>query len=204
MDKDIITTQISAETQDVDQILASAKIVIKTEDDRLKASEIIVSLKKKYDTLEENRTSLVKPLNDHVKFINAQFKPFTEKLDSGISALKRGVANYLLEEERKAKEKEEKELAKLKAKNEKREAEGKAPIIKTIESAERPASVAHTQGGKTGGRKVWKFEVIDSSLVPAEFLSPDVDKIKQAVANGSREIAGVKIYEDIIISASAY
>jgi len=198
---EIPTKQIDEATKDVELLSQNSNIIIKTEEDRKRASDLAVDLKKKLDALEDTRTSLVKPLNDHVKTINSKFKPFTEKLEFGISKLKRGIANYLLEEERKAKEEEDKRIAKQEAKNAKREAEGKAPIIKTIESVERPSFISKSEGGgKTGGKKVWKFEVINPEKVPVEFLSPDVDKIKMAVSLGKREIEGVRIYEDIIIS----
>lgn len=199
-----ITEILNKETQGFETFIEQSNIVIKTEHDREKATEIIVLLKKKYDVLEETRTSFVKPLNDQVKFINSNFKKYTEKLDLGITKLKRGISNYLLEQERIAREKEEKEFAKLEAKNAKREADGKAPILKTIESEERPSSMSKVDGGKTGSRKVWKFEIINPSIVPNEMKSPDLEKIKLAVSSGARQIDGVRIYEDIIISASAY
>jgi hypothetical protein len=195
---------LQEEVKDLDTLLSSSKIIIKSEEDREVATQTIVVLKKKFDTLEELRTSFVKPLNDQVKFINGKFKDNTSKLDDAITKLKGGIASYLKEQERIAREKEEKERAKLEAKNAKREAEGKAPIIKTLESVERPEAISRVEGGKTGSRKVWKFRVTNPAEVPNEFLSPDIDKIKSAVQNGVREIKGVEIYEDFIISASAY
>lgn len=40
----------------------------------------------------------------------------------------------------------------------------------------------------------WVFEVQESTAVPREYLMPDEDKIKRAIANGIRNIPGVRIY----------
>ena len=72
------------------------------------------------------------------------------------------------------------------------------------ESIERPSAVARTEnGGKTTTRKVWKFEVVDASKVPFDpkYFSLDVAKVKKAVEEGARDIAGVRIYEDVVVGA---
>ena len=50
-----------------------------------------------------------------------------------------------------------------------------------------------------GTRTVWKMEVENADLLPREFMIPDESKIKEAVKNGTRSIAGVRIYEDIVV-----
>lgn len=47
-----------------------------------------------------------------------------------------------------------------------------------------------------GASKVWRFEVTDPTLVPREFLAVDEVAIRKAVMAGSREIAGVRIYQE--------
>jgi hypothetical protein len=53
----------------------------------------------------------------------------------------------------------------------------------------------------SGARKVWKHEVTDAAAVPREFLVVDETAIRRAIAAGTRAIAGVKIFEETIISA---
>lgn len=187
-------------TIDMPQLIEKADtITITNEIERQEATEFAVVLKRKFDDLEEARTKLVKPLNDHVKFINSQFKVHTSKLEDLQTKIKKGIGAYLLAEEKKAREEEEARLKAIKEENAKREEEGKAPVM--MESVERPSTISRSEtGGKTSAKKVWKFEVVDASQVPVEFLSPDIEKIKLAVSNGAREIAGVKIYEDMIVS----
>ena len=47
-----------------------------------------------------------------------------------------------------------------------------------------------------GAAKVWKFKVTNPSLVPREYLIVDDTLIRKAVANGSRNIPGVKIFQE--------
>ncbi len=46
-----------------------------------------------------------------------------------------------------------------------------------------------------GMTKTWTFTVVDPALVPAEYLVVDEAKIKKAVAEGVRTIAGVTIFQ---------
>lgn len=179
------------------------KVVIKNDKDRAEATEILSALAKMQKDIEEQRTDLVKPINDTVKKINANAKKYSAPIEDAIAKIKRGISNYVLEEYRKAKEKEAKELAKLAEKNAKREAEGKAPVLTTLQSVARPEATMRTDAGRTTTRKVWKFEIIDDAKVPADYRSADIAKIKVAVSNGVREIDGVRIYEDAIVSVTS-
>jgi hypothetical protein len=55
----------------------------------------------------------------------------------------------------------------------------------------------HTESGTSAHvRKTWKAEIVDGSLVPISFCSPDIKKINEAVRGGTRTIPGVRIFED--------
>lgn len=51
-----------------------------------------------------------------------------------------------------------------------------------------------------GLTKRWVFEITNATLVPREFLQVDEKKVKEAVAAGTRTIAGIRIYQDESIS----
>ena len=44
-------------------------------------------------------------------------------------------------------------------------------------------------------RTVWTFEVVDLSAVPADFLMLNEKAVRQAIKDGAREIAGLKIFQ---------
>ena len=127
---------------------------------------------------EDARTALVKPLNDHVKWINAQFKPNKDKLEGLKATLKGKLDTYaaekqaeldrIAEEQRKAAEEE------ALARAEEAQAEGDTELAETI--VDEAASVKHKDikqlsrgdlGSSTGTRKDWVFDVDD----PIAFVS---------------------------------
>lgn len=68
------------------------------------------------------------------------------------------------------------------------------------------APVAQQQAPKIAGvtiPKVWVFDVVDESLIPREYLSVDLVKIRKVVQalKGSTNIPGVKVREDKRIAA---
>ncbi|WPP51776.1 hypothetical protein [Catalinimonas niigatensis] len=55
--------------------------------------------------------------------------------------------------------------------------------------------IAVAQHSTDGVRKVWTFEVNDLSKVPRQYLMLDEQKVRQAIREGKREIAGMSIYQ---------
>lgn len=51
------------------------------------------------------------------------------------------------------------------------------------------------EDGQLYTQKKWIFDIDDSTLIPVEYLSLDEKKIKEAIANGIRNIPGVQIFE---------
>lgn len=135
--------------------------------------------------------------------IETMFGKQRTPLEDTERAIKRAMSNFLLEEDRKARAEE----ARLKALQDKRveraEEQGKpAPIMPAV-SVERAPQTVKSEGGTSSAKKVWKFEVVNASLVPRQFLEVNEKTIRSAVEGGTREIAGVRIFEDFDISARA-
>jgi hypothetical protein len=86
----------------------------------------------------------------------------------------------------------------------------KSEEVLNIIEEEKQMEVANSQMGYelkvSSGEKVkgvqqrWTFDPtsIDMALLPEEFKTFDEKKIKEAIAAGAREIAGVRIYQDVI------
>ena len=49
-------------------------------------------------------------------------------------------------------------------------------------------------------KRPMKFEIIDPDQVPRIYCSPDPQKIRDAVKMGTRVVAGLRIYEDVIMN----
>lgn len=51
------------------------------------------------------------------------------------------------------------------------------------------------EDGQMYTQKKWDFDIDQSELIPVEYMSIDEKKIKEAIANGVRNIPGVQIFE---------
>lgn len=65
-----------------------------------------------------------------------------------------------------------------------------SPVVETVSNVTGPIYT-----GVKGATKRWTFEVTDAARVPREYLAIDETKIRQAIMSGTREIAGVRIYQ---------
>lgn len=203
--------EISADVKK--QMTVAQKIVVATANDVVKATEFLSGIKARLKKIEELRTQFVKPLNDHVKNINAMFKEQSAPLEQIESKVKRAVADFKLEEDRKAAA-EEARLAKIRDNaNAKREEKGLDPIETPVASVERSDQTVRTESGRSTTTKVWKFEIEAYSKLPQTVLEEVLYLAKEAglhdrvirkmVADGAREISGVRIYEDYQVGVRA-
>lgn len=88
------------------------------------AAEDLAAIKKRAKDLEEQRTGIVKPLNEAVKRINDLFRAPLDFLAQAESAIKRGMLTHQDEQEKKRRQEE----ARLRAEAEKKAAEERARI----------------------------------------------------------------------------
>jgi seryl-tRNA synthetase len=162
----------------------------------------------------------VKPLNDYIKNLNAEFKPFKEKAEEIKKLIESEILRYnKIREERlriEAEEKRKAELQRLKEEEEKSRLLGKvfddsnqdviADAIKNQHDKLENKDIVVDTGIKTDNvntsiRKQWTYEITDENQVPRDYCSPDHYKIQTAIKNGIREITGIRIYEkEIVVS----
>ncbi|MBW2094182.1 MAG: hypothetical protein JRI80_04770, partial [Deltaproteobacteria bacterium] len=152
--------------------------------------------------LEAKRKEIVKAPNQYVRSVNAFVKNFTRPLNKIEAVLKTKIAHYQYqlelerrEQERKAKE----EAARLQVQLKKEAQEKGVEPAKVVPIAvpEADKVVRSGAGASAHTRRVWKAEIVDPDAVPREFCSPDIKKINEAVKAGIREMAGVRIWEDV-------
>ena len=120
--------------------------------------------------LNDKRKWLVKPLKDHAKKIDNEFKLLTEPFDQLLNSLKRKITTYREECRRE-------EQAKLEAAH--REAERRRKISLAqggegkITPVPEPVNTFKAQDTQTK-RMVWKVKVTDKSILPLQFLTVDM------------------------------
>lgn len=204
---------ITTTVQEADKM----QLTVKTPEDYKLAGDYLRQIKQKIDMLENTRKTVTGPLNLALKTFNDLFKPPVEKLKSIEAKIKLDMGSYYLEQERKRIEQEAKlqEQARVQAEKEKAKLDKK--IAKTNDEQTKqtlemqkdtiiPVSVsvdnqAQAQGIST--KKVWKYRIVDSTLIPREYLMPN-DKALQGIATatkGTIKIPGIEIYSDNIIVA---
>ena len=154
---------------------------VRTREEVALASDELRKLKDVQERIEAVRVALVKPLNDHVKIINAEFKRHTEVLDKLEVFVKSLLTSF-----------REKEKAELEAIAEK--ARLANPEIASLVILPEEKTVKGQQSQVTFS-KVWKAEVVDFSQLPDKYKLPDMVAINEAVKAGQRIIPGVRIHQ---------
>lgn len=160
-------------------------------------------------SLEEQRKRWVKPLQDHVKQINADFKPYVAKAEAVRSALRGKLIAWQKkkdEEIRKANEaKRREEMARALEESEQLEAEGHNDLAKEkLDRALTPHPSKLVEKGRTRGvmgssakvSKFWTYRIVDQSKIPNQYMKPDLGALRKAVNGGERSIPGLEIYQE--------
>jgi len=164
----------------------------------------IATAKKRANDL---RFSLTKPLDESKKRIMALFSPFIDQFEKATKIIKDKVRDYYFEQEEKARQAEKERLlaeAKREEEIQKAQEEDREPVVEEIPVIPEVKVPEKTVKGVAGGsmtvKKIWKFTILDPKLIPEEYWIIDEGLIREAVRNGAREISGVKIYEDKVVS----
>jgi hypothetical protein len=133
---------------------------------------------------EAIRVALVKPLNDHVKFINSQFKQVTDKVDQVEVFVKSLMKQYYSKKEE--------------ARKQQQATLDDALVAQGIEPVAIPEQ--KTTKGDTAAvtfMTTWTWEMTDFAKVPDDYKQLDQVKINYAVrSNGIRNIPGIRIFSE--------
>lgn len=173
-------------------------------------TDLVKYAKTQFKKAEDARKRLVKPLNDHVKWINGEFKKATEPLAEVEKIAKGKLGTYMAEkrreqeeEARKQREAEEaKRLAEAEALEQQGDAEGaEAKLNEAVdvpEQSQAPAVQRGNYGGTASTRKTYDAKVVDIVALAKE--RPDLLTLntQQAVRElrAGTTIAGVELVED--------
>jgi len=186
--------------QDINNFIglySKQQIKISSQDEYIKAGDLIKIVKNKINKIEEQRKSWTKPLDESKKRIMENVRDVIDPLKDFESSVKQVMTDwYMKEKARKDKEQAKlEERAKAKAIKEQKECGADIPIMPAIPVV----NDIKTQRGDmsvTTMKKVWKFKVIDETKVPREYLSLDEVEIRRAIREGKREIKGLEIYQE--------
>jgi hypothetical protein len=205
-DLELVRDRLAIYTDEIERMLESVEAISVTDEISSQgATELGVKAKKIDTAIERVRKELVQAPNDYIRDVNGFAKSFQAKLQAIQASVRGKLGQYAAKQElerRKAEEAARKAQAEAQAKL---DAEAKAANVEPVQIAA-PAIpkaqnvVRSASGGSATQKKVWKFEVTDAAMVPREYLVVNESLVRQHVANGVREIPGVRIYEDIQIA----
>lgn len=180
-------------------------------------SEDLRRVKAAQKRLEETRTGITGPMNAALKRVNDFFRDPAAKLTRIEMAIKNAITRFAdeqeriqREEQRKADEAAQKERDRLAAIAAKAEAAGNTGKAEKFQERAQTvvAPIIHREPPKVTGistRSVPKFEIVDASKLPREYLVPDLTKIRGVVNSLKTDanIPGVRIWMEKQIAAGA-
>ena len=179
--------------QKVSPIFEQAQALeIVDEKGQAEAAELLSHLNKNLDAVTKEKEKVTKPLNEALKAERGRWKPLENFLEEGIAIVRRKMGTYQTEATRKAQE----EAAKIAA----RVGDGKGKLkvetaVRKMDEIETPAQAVVAESGMVKFRTVKKFEVMDVTMLPIEYVLPNEPAIRAAMTKG-QELPGVRYYEE--------
>lgn len=198
----------------VSQASKLSDIIIKTNEENARASAVIRGLRGLKQTVKDTFRPHIQTANKLWKDLLASEKEYLEPIERAEQIVEDKIKEFIRVEEQKrveaqrkidelAKKEAEKEKAKLEKQAEKLISKGKDDEAEAkLQEAQMVTAIApiiESKAVKQEGVstvKVWKFRIVDESVIPRDFLSVDEQKIRKYVTamKQSGLIAGVQIY----------
>jgi hypothetical protein len=174
-------------------IKALGKITaLASDEDRALADALIKDGKEVQKEVETIRFSFTKPLDDQKKSIMDLQKALISPLDTHVVRLT-GLVNTFIKEQYRAAEAERQRLQKEEADKLKR-LRSPDSIAKVQQATEE--AIAQVAAPTAGVRMDTKYELQDINKVNRALLMLDPEKVKQAIARGERDLAGIRIWQE--------
>jgi len=172
----------------------ATSLIISNEDNYKNAITILAKIKEIGKIIKIKKEAITKPLSESLKNARDLFRPLEDQFINAEKIIKTKMLKYKSEIDKIAKEKEE-QIAKRAEKG----------TIK-LETAERKMNEIErinktTQGkfGKATFRQTRKVRIINQTLIPLEYLVPNMTLIRTDALSG-KNIPGVEVYIEDSVS----
>ncbi len=171
---------------------------VKNEDDYKSAMAEGLLIKGTLDTIVGRKEEITKPMEASLKSVRALFKPFEAAGEAALRTIKDKMLAWKRAEDAKA--------ADIKAKLAAREERGTMKpetVAKKMAEVKVPEKTVHdVSGGSATTRVNMKYRVVDKSIIPLNFLEPDMTAIKRSFQAGA-PVAGIEAYPEEDLSFRA-
>ncbi|KKN75943.1 hypothetical protein LCGC14_0375000 [marine sediment metagenome] len=160
------------------------------------AADVLAETKGNHKRLDDKRKEITQPINAALKATNALFKPaldFYKRCEAGIKV-------KMLQANQRAQVAAQEALTAAGA----AAAEGDTEAL-TQEIAAHDDAVNLPAADGIQYRTTWKFNIIDATLIPREFLTPDLKLIEGHVRHkkDATAIPGIEAYEDQTVASAS-
>lgn len=159
------------------------------------AVDIVAKLKEIGSKIKEKKESLTKPLNEALRNARELFAPLEMQFSNAEGIIKGKLLDY----KRKKDEEARIEEARIAARVEKGTLKIETAERK-MEAVERIDTTTRGDVGEISIRKIKKVRIVNESLIPREYLQPDMVAIRRD-ALGGKAIAGVEVYDEEVVAA---
>lgn len=188
MDKSLVPLKKKIET------IASqvAKFEIVDAGTMKEAVTVLSTLNSYADSVKEKKETITKPLNTALKAARAMFAPLEDTYEGAIDMLRSKMTKYQTQE---VARKQAEELA---IANRVKEGRGNLSVetaVKKIAELKPVDKEVATDAGLVQFREVKRFEVMDITLLPIDYHTPNETMISKAMKDG-KELPGVRYYSE--------
>lgn len=191
------TSEVAVVRNQTAKALAVAHaLVIQNEKDMVKATDVLANIKRIGKELKDYKEMQTRPFMDALDEIRDTLKPLEQNRDEAERTIKNKMLAYQQEQQRLNDEAK----AKLEARVEKGTMKQETAVAKIEEMGE----VKTTTQGKVGAvatRTIKRYRVVDETLLPREYLVPNIAKITEDLRAG-KEVAGAEMYTEQVIASS--
>lgn len=166
-------------------------LTVTSPEEQKNAEDLLISARQAWRQADEKRKELTRPLDDAKQRIIELFRPYMNRLDTGINILNRGLTTYhqslvalRQQEEQRAMETQAARM---------REAETTGEIVEPLQAPNVP-DVAKTSRANLGTityRDIWDVRVVDATKVPRDLCEPSLPLIRARIKSGVTIIPGV-------------
>lgn len=170
-------------------------LTITTPEEYGNAIDIVSKLKDTGSQIKEKKESITKPLNEALRNVRDIFRPVEIQFENAERIIKDKLLAYKRKSDEEARAKEVKIAAAAEKGTIKIET-----AEKKMEAIERVETTTRGKVGEVQIRKVKKVRITNETLIPRQYLVPDMVAIRRDALSGV-PITGVEVYEEDLITS---
>lgn len=162
-------------------------LVIKNDDDLERGVVLLSEINKINDRVDAEKSKIIKPLLLAISVERKRWKPIEDILKGPIESLRRKMSEYSTYKYNKNLDKQDKIKDSI--------LNGEISLEKGIKKLEKIDNlrVVSTESGSVKFRSIKRFEVVDITKLPSEYILPNESKIREAMGNNI-ELDGVRYF----------